>query len=504
MKKRIFKNITVTIVMVSLIVGASLGSAGLVLNMLSTNAAKEMYAYATGEAATTDTATQIDDATKEKDVKRSERAENVTSMPLIVGQSAVIIDAKTGTVLYDKNMHVQREPASTTKIMTGILALENLKMDDVITIDEETAKTGGSSIALDIDEQISVKELLYAMFLESANDSAAALAKAVGGTIKDFAIMMNDKAIEIGAENTNFLNPHGLHEDGHMTTAYDLAMMAKYAMQNETFRKYVTTHKHVIPPTNKKEERPIVTTNILLHDELTMVNVNGTRRAAKYEGITGIKTGSTPEAGGCLVASAERNGTELIVVSLTSTYEDRFGDCIALLDWGFENYHTVKTVSKGDVIGNIDVKKGAVASVNLAAETDGYGTLGLDRGAEDLVKVLKVEQELQAPIKKGTHLGTVDYFYGDILVSSVNVVAAEDVKEGGMLSVFGITDKTAMKIYLVLGGIVAFFVASFVGIIVIRRKNKKKAKKRRAELAMKIAMEREMQRVYDNKKKYMR
>ena len=481
MKKSIFKNITVIALIVVMLFGT-------------------VCAYATGDAASNSaTGGETEAATK-----KTERADSVTKLPYIIGESAIIIDAKTGTILYDKNMHVQKEPASTTKIMTGILALENLSLDEVVTIDEETAKTRGCSIALDIGEEITVKELLYAMFLESANDSAMALAKAVAGSVKDFAIMMNDRAIELGAENTNFLNPHGLHTEGHLTTAYDLAMMAKYALENQTFRDYVTTHKHVIPPTNKKEERPIVTTNILLNDTGTYINVNGVKRIAKYEGLTGIKTGSTPEAGGCLVASAVRGDTELIAVSLASTYEGRFGDCVALLDWGFENYHTVKTVSKGEVISTVDVKRGAVKTVDVVAAEDGFGTLGLNKGAEELTKVFKLEEGLTAPVKKGDHLGTVDYFYGDILVGSVEAVAGADVEEGGILSIFGITNKTANKIYIVIGIVVALIVAAAVGLISIRRKNKRKAKQRRAELAMKIAMEREMQRVYENKNRYMR
>ena len=187
--------------------------------------------------------------------------------PDIIGETAIVIDAKTGQVLYNKNMHDQRYPASTTKLITALLAIENLDLSKTVTIDAETPFTEGSRIYLLEGENVTVEQLLYALMLESANDAAVALGKEIAGTVPAFAEMMNRKAIELGAKNTNFVNPNGLHDDNHLSTAYDLAMIAKEAMKNEKIRELVTTYRYVIPATNKQETRYLYNTNRLLYDE---------------------------------------------------------------------------------------------------------------------------------------------------------------------------------------------------------------------------------------------
>lgn len=232
----------------------------------------------------------------------------------LVGASAILIDADTGEVLYEKNKDEQHYPASTTKMMTAILAIENLDLNKNIPIDADTPFTEGSRMYLIEGETISGKDVMYGMMLDSANDAAVAFAKKVSGTVEDFAKLMNEKAKEVGAKNTHFVNPNGLHDEKHVTTAYDLAMIARYCMRNETFRHYVGTYHYVIPATNKQQERPMYNTNRMLYDEKTKVTVGGEQRGCKYEGITGIKTGYTSNAQGCLVASAKRGNMELIAV----------------------------------------------------------------------------------------------------------------------------------------------------------------------------------------------
>lgn len=437
------------------------------------------------------------------DIKEISSAHTITETPAIVAETGILIDAKTGSVLYNKGMDIQKEPASTTKMITGLLAIEKLSMDKVVTIDDETPFTEGSRIYLLEGEKITVEELLYALFLESANDAAVALAKEMGGTVENFAIMMNEKAKELGAKNTNFRNPNGLHLEGHVTTAYDLSMIAKAAMQNPTFRKFVSTYKYTIQPTNKQEEpRYMYNTNRLLYDTKTRVSANGVIRTAKYDGVTGIKTGYTRQAGGCLTAGASRNGTELIAVVMKSTDKGRFGDSIALLDWGFENYHTVKTVDAGTKMGMINVTKGAEKQVALVAEKDGYATVSIDKTAKDLTKVIKVAEEVEAPVKEGKVVGNVDFFQGDVLMNSVNVVAKKAIVEGGILAVFGVSNKGAVKIYSGVGVFAGIIAIAVGGLLYIRFKNIKRRKERRAMRAMQIAMEREMDKLYFNKEKY--
>ena len=424
-----------------------------------------------------------------------------TPVPQIEAQAGVLIDAKTGAVLYNKNMDVPMEPASTTKMITGLLAIEKLPMDKVVTIDKETSFTEGSRIYLLEGEKITVENLLYALFLESANDAAVALAKEMGGSVSDFATMMNQRAAETGAVNTSFKNPNGLHLDGHLTTAYDLAMIAKTAMTNPKFRHFVKTYKHVIPATNMQEERNMYNTNRLLYDNKTQVTANGVLRTCKYSGVTGIKTGYTSHAGGCLVAGAKRGDTELISVVLKSSDKGRFGDSIALLDWGFENYATVQTARKGDEMGTMKVKKGSQGEVKLVAASDGFATLPKSMKAADLTKVTKMEETLEAPFEKGQKAGALDFFYGENVVSSVQIVTAEAVDEGGCLA--AVKRLGAKGLLAVAAGIFAGLVAlGACGILTARHVNMKKRARRRAERAMQIAMERELERLERNKERY--
>ena len=170
-------------------------------------------------------------------------------------------------------------------------------------------------------EQITVRDTLYGLMLESANDSAVALAKMISGSVSDFAVLMNAKAQELGALNSNFVNPNGLHEDEHLSTAYDMAMIAKYAMENPVFRDYVATYQYTVAATNMQETRYLYNTNRLLYDNINKVYVDRILRGCKYEGVTGIKTGYTSKAGGCLVAGAKRGETELIEIGRASCRE---------------------------------------------------------------------------------------------------------------------------------------------------------------------------------------
>lgn len=210
------------------------------------------------------------------------------------GESAILIDVDTLEILYSKNPHQKLYPASTTKIMTGILAIELGNMDDIVTVDQEVVDlTDGSHIALEPGEELSLEHLINALLIESANDAALAIAKHISGSIDEFVKLMNEKAKAIGALNTNFVNPNGLPHEEHLSTAYDLALMAKYAMENETFREIVKNYTYTIPITNKKsQERNLWSANRLLYST-ERINVNGTQTTIKYEGVNGVKTGYT-------------------------------------------------------------------------------------------------------------------------------------------------------------------------------------------------------------------
>jgi len=417
-----------------------------------------------------------------------------TEAPIIEAQRGIVIDSKTGTILYEKDMHSQGEPASITKVMTCILALENLEMEQVVEIDHETSFTGGSRIYLIEGELIEVKHLLRAMMLESANDAAVALAKAVAGSVADFAVMMNEKAKELGALNTNFVNPHGLHEEGHLTTCYDMALIAQYAMKNETFRELVTTYRYEIPATNKQPERYMYNTNRLLYDNETKAYVNGVLRGCKYEGCTGIKTGYTPQAGGCLISGAEKDGTEFISVVMQSSDLGRFADSIALLDYAFANYHTTQAVVAGAAMGPVPVKHGAVKQVETKTAGNAYVVLPMEASTSIVTTKTVWAEELKAPIAVGQVVGTVEVYEGAELSTTVDIVAAEAVEEGTFLSYIGIEDKTAYKIFWIAGITFAIILIAFIWLMVSTARRKKRRRLQRERRAMEIAMERERKR----------
>lgn len=416
-----------------------------------------------------------------------------TAEPVIAGASGILIDATTGKILYEKEANVQRYPASTTKIMTALLALENLDLNKVVTVDAETPYTEGSRMYLVEGEQITVEQILYGMMTESANDAAVALGKEVSGSIEKFARLMNKRAKELGAKNTNFVTPNGLHDDAHMTTAYDLAMIAKYAMTNEKFRDLVTTYRFILPQTNKQETRYMYNTNRMLYDEKTKVIVNGISRGCKYEGVTGIKTGYTSHAGGCLVASAKRGDTELIAVTLASTDKGRFADCITLLDYGFANYKTVCSMDAGAELGKIKVKRGAVNRVKVALDKGAATTLPVEASPSVVSAKVVLDDSISAPVKKGDKAGVVQLYEGDTLLAEYDAIAATSVKKGGPLSIFGIPDRMAKIIGFVALILLGIFILLFGTYIAMKRRQMRIRRQRRLERQKRIQQE-EMER----------
>lgn len=409
-------------------------------------------------------------------------------MPALIGETAILMDMSTGKILYEKNADSPRYPASTTKIMTALLALENLDVTKEVAVDDKTPyEVEGSHIALVPGEVLTVDQLLHAMMTESANDCALVLGKTISGSTEQFADLMNKRAKELGAKNTNFVNPNGLHDDAHISTAYDLAVIARYAMTNPktgpAFRKLVTTYKYHILPTNKQPERFLYNTNRMLYDTVHKVSVNGVSRVFKYEGVTGIKTGYTSHAGGCLVASAKRDGTELLAVTMKSTDPGRFADCMAMLDWGFANYKTVPTMEAGKSLGEVQVKKGSINQVEAVLADNVAVTLPLEASEDLLSTKIVLDQSVQAPIKKGQVIGRLEVYEGENLITSGSALAANAVKEGGILSYAGIPDKTAKKIGLTALGIFLLILAWLVIYVLIKRRQVRLRKERRRKRA---------------------
>lgn len=259
------------------------------------------------------------------------------SYPVIVSEAAVLMDAKTGQVLFEKNMHEQLYPASITKIMTALLGLENGNLNDIITMSHEAVfsiEKGSSHIALDTGEQITLEQALMAAMLPSANEASNGIAEYVGGTIPEFVKLMNQRAIEAGALHTNFHNANGLPDKEHVTTAYDMAMITKAALMNDEFCRIFGTLKYEIPPTNKQPETRY------LYAEHKMLPSG----RFEYEGVIGGKTGYTGDAQCTLVTVAQRGNRELIAVVLKSLGYGVYNDTKTLLDYGFDEFYTTQIV----------------------------------------------------------------------------------------------------------------------------------------------------------------
>lgn len=351
----------------------------------------------------------------------------------IIGNGAILIDYDSGAVLYEKNMHEKLYPASTTKIMTAILAIEHGfqfdKMDDMVTVDPEVISlTYGSHIALDYDEQMSFEDLLHALMIASANDAALALGKHVAGSIEGFVEMMNQKAKELGALNTNFANPNGLHDDNHYTTAYDLSLIAQYAMANDYFRELSSKSSYTIEPTNKKTEpRYLYSTNSFFYGNNT-INLNGRTVPIKYDGVIAGKTGYTGDAGNCLVTLAERNSQKLLTVVLKSNGTEVYADTHKLLNYGFNSFDKIVVGHANEFIDNVEIENGTLPYASIVIDKDVNYTLKSE-DAGRITRKININENIKAPVTKGDIVGNVEYYLDETLIGSGDLVSTIDVSE---------------------------------------------------------------------------
>ena len=348
----------------------------------------------------------------------------------IVAESAILIDQDSGQILFDKNANAPMYPASTTKILTALIVLEDLALDETVTIDPQSPYAGGSHIALEPGEEVSVEQLLYALMIASANDAAEALAIHHSGSLEAFAEVMNTRAAELGAVNSNFENPHGMPNKDHLTTAYDLALIAKEAMKNETFREIVKTLRYEIPPTNKKTEtRYLNSTNSFyqgMAGSNTMITVKDKRIPIAYEYVTGIKRGYTVDAQNCLVTSASKDGRSYIVVVLKSNGDQMYSDTRLLLDYGLFGFVTHTLSNENETIETITMNN--KRKTQIPAIINNPIIVNLPEGVDPSTIERKVNflNVIDLPVKKGEVLGTVSYYLGDILLVSEPLLSSDD------------------------------------------------------------------------------
>ncbi len=364
---------------------------------------------------------------------------------------AILIDADTGRILYEKNAYDEAYPASTTKILTAILTLENCEMNEMVKASYKaimSVPAGGSIANIQVDEEISVENLLKCLLICSGNDAANVLAEHIGGSIDSFATMMNTRAKELGAQNTNFVNANGLHDENHYSCAYDLAIFAKYAMDNfPEFRELVSTIRFRLPASNKysTDDRYFLNSN-----QLIVPNSSSSKKNYYYQYATGIKTGFTTPAKNCLVASAEKDNVSLICVILGATQDDsgvsyRYTDAKALFEYGFEQLVSNTIVDENTILQKVEVKNAVKDKNELELVTEKGITTTIDR--DDLYSefnsIIEINEDITAPISKGDVLGKITYHIYD-KDYSVNLIANSDIEKKAdvILGIFKAVGKT--------------------------------------------------------------
>ena len=351
---------------------------------------------------------------------QSSNFENITE-PTINSRAAIVYERSSGKILYGKEENKKRKMASTTKIMTAIVVLENANLDDIVTISSKAAGIGGSRLGLHKDDKISIQDLLYGLLLCSGNDAAVALAEHTGGNLSNFANMMNSKAVSLGLSSTHFVTPHGLDDDNHYTTAYELALITNYALKNETFAKFVKTKTYTISINN--HPKTLSNTNELL---------------GNLDGVYGVKTGFTNGANRCLVTAVKRNNMDIICIVLgADTKKDRTKDSINLINYSFNNFKMVNIKEKitNEFINwkicnssNFRVKKGISGSVDIIIQDIPYDFFPIKcNQTDDMSIYIYCNTELTAPLPSSSTLGYLAVSVNNQTVLTLNLYNSNSI-----------------------------------------------------------------------------
>ena len=358
--------------------------------------------------------------------------------PATNAEAALLISPDSGMVLYEKNADERRYPASTTKIMTALLVLENVAdLNETVTAqasDFETLEADSSSAGIKEGETVTVEDLLYGLMLPSGNEAAYMLARHVAGSYEAFVDMMNKRAEELGCTGTHFVNPCGLHDDNHYTTARDLYKIAYAAMQDETFADIADTVQWNMSKTNMQEERKVLTTNQLIFSSY---------QPWAYAYCKGIKTGNTSQAGNCFVGYAEYGDAKLYSVVMGcdsssleySNIPASFTDTKALFEWGFESFTSKTLARQGDTVGSVNVRLSTdTDQLVLTVKNDLVSLLPADLDVEDLGEPqITAPESVNAPIKAGDVIGSATYSYNGTTYGTVELVALSDVERSTVL-----------------------------------------------------------------------
>lgn len=335
-------------------------------------------------------------------------------------KSAILIETDTEQVLFEKNIDEELPPASITKIMTLLIAMEevedgNISLDDEITVSQNAASMGGSQIYLAANDRVPFRDLIKAVAIASANDASVAIAEAISGSYSGFISLMNERAEELGMENTNFVNSTGLPDDEHYTTAEDIVKMSKELVKYEEILEWSSIWVDYIELPDR--EAMVANTNKLINE---------------YQGMDGLKTGHTSEAGYCLTATARREDTRLISVVLDSeTEEDRRNDTDNLLNYGFNNFEKKLVVEEGERIDNIEIPSAKNPVITAEAAENLHAMI--ERGASsEIEEEIRLQQSLTAPLEEGEVIGEILVKKDDDILNSVDIVTSEDIEKANV------------------------------------------------------------------------
>lgn len=350
-----------------------------------------------------------------------ETSSELTNEPNLNSRSAIIYERSSGTILYGKNEHQKRKMASTTKIMTAIIVLENSNLDDIVTVSSKSANTGGSRLGLHTNDKISVRDLLYGLLLCSGNDAAVALAEHVAGDITGFATLMNNKCSFLKLTATHFVTPHGLDDDNHYTSAYELAIITNYALENTTFRNYVGTKNYTV---------------FINGNPKTLSNTN--ELLGNLSGVYGVKTGFTNDANRCLVTSVKRDNMDLICIVLgADTKKDRTRDSINLIEYAFKNFKMINIREKIDTefenwklynSSSFTVKKGISNNIDVVLDNLSFDYFPVNCNQTDNISIyIYCKTTFDAPLRANSAIGYLTVSIHDKNVLSLDIYNSNEV-----------------------------------------------------------------------------
>ena len=391
-------------------------------------------------------------------------------VPDVTAGGAVVYCQNTGEIIFEEEMHTRFAPYSTTKVMTALLAVQNLPLDQEVTVSERAVEEGEATMDLQAGEVVTVKDLIYGTLILSGNDAAWALAEAVSGNVDDFVDLMNQTAENIGCENTHFENPNGMDDKDHYSTAYDMLQITKLALSNETIREAAGTTKYTMDATNLSDKR-VMKTHVPLITK-------------KNSGYYAGKTGYWDDENCSIVLGYEKNGLQLFVVVLDDTKAERENDVQNMVAYTSKKVEGIKVVGKDVEEGKVRIKQGAKTRLNTYTAEVGYAYLPKEASESLIGTKVVMYNDVTAPVKAGDVVGQFEIYVGEDLVNQVDLVIKEDVEKGWFPSYLGISNMASIIIGVVL--VVFLMIRIWIGIETAKRKKRKMMERQRKiqELAM--------------------